>query len=112
MCDIWKSFVAQRCLWELKTGVVFHAPEVWQERNVHNLMRDFNDEIPGYQENHRIAEILESISLSPGADQVSSNLKSCYEALVAEEIFPAKELELVNAWLTAVNQLQTPSSAS
>ena len=102
MCDIWKSFVAQRCLWELGTGIVFHAPEVWQERNIHNLMRDFNDEIPGYQQNHRIAEILESTSLSSGSDNVGVNLKTCYEALVAEEIFPAKELELVDAWLAAI----------
>ena len=43
MCDIWKSFVAQRCLWELDMGIVFHAPEVYQDRNVHDLMRDFRD---------------------------------------------------------------------
>jgi hypothetical protein len=30
MCDIWKSFVAQRCLWELNLGVAFHSPEVNQ----------------------------------------------------------------------------------
>ena len=99
MCDIWKSFVAQRCLWELGTGVVFHAAEVWQERNVHNLLRDFNDEIPGYQQNHRIAGILEGISLQGGTDRVSSNLRLCYESLVNAEIFPEKELLLVDAWL-------------
>ncbi|MEQ9409408.1 MAG: STELLO glycosyltransferase family protein [Fuerstiella sp.] len=99
MCDIWKSFVAQRCLWELGTGVVFHAPEVWQERNVHNLMRDFNDEIPGYQQNHRIAEILEQTTLQPGSENVCSNLKRCYEALIEAEVFPVKEMDLVDAWV-------------
>jgi len=44
MTDIWRSFVAQRCLWELGYGLVFHAAEVDQERNEHNLMRDFEDE--------------------------------------------------------------------
>jgi hypothetical protein len=102
MCDIWKSFVAQRCLWELGTGVVFHAAEVWQERNVHNLMRDFNDEVPGYEKNHRIAEILEATSLQPGIENVSANLKTCYAALIDQEIFPAKEMELVDAWLEGV----------
>jgi hypothetical protein len=99
MCDIWKSFIAQRCLWELGTGVVFHAPEVWQDRNVHNLMRDFNDEVPGYQQNHRIAEILEGIPMASGTASVSANLRRCYEDLIAEEIFPEKEMALVDAWL-------------
>ena len=99
MCDIWKSFVAQRCLWELGTGVVFHGSEVWQERNVHNLLRDFNDEIPGYQQNHRIAEILESTTLKPSVAAVADNLRSCYEHFVSEHIFPATELQLVDAWL-------------
>lgn len=111
MCDIWKSFVAQRCLWELGTGVVFHAPEVWQERNIHNLMRDFNDEVPGYQQNHRIAEILQQTELQAGPEHVAANLKTCYQALTAEQIFPEKELELVDAWTAAVTQLQSASSA-
>jgi hypothetical protein len=102
MCDIWKSFVAQRCLWELGTGVVFHAPEVWQERNVHNLQRDFDDEIPGYQQNHRIAEILEHTRLLSGEENVPANLRTCYAALIENEIFPTTEMQLVDAWLECV----------
>ena len=102
MCDIWKSFVAQRCLWELRTGIVFHAPEVWQERNVHNLMRDFSDEVPGYQHNNRIAEILNDVSLQSGVENVAANVRECYLALIEEEIFPAKEQPLVDAWLLDV----------
>ncbi len=103
MCDIWKSFVAQRCLWELGTGVVFHASEVWQERNVHNLMRDFNDEVPGYQQNQQIAEILESTTLLSGKENVAENLSRCYRQLVEKNIFPEKELVLVDAWLEDFN---------
>lgn len=102
MCDIWKSFIAQRCLWELGTGVVFHAPEVWQERNVHNLMRDFSDEVPGYEQNNRIAEILNDAELSSGQENVATNLRHCYQSLIQEGIFPAKEMLLVDAWLEAV----------
>ena len=102
MCDIWKSFVAQRCLWELGTGVVFHAPEVWQERNLHNLSRDFDEEIPGYQQNNRIAEILNDLSLQTGVESVPANMRACYLALIGEGVFPAKELPLVEAWLQDV----------
>ena len=102
MCDIWKSFVAQRCLWELGAGVVFHGAEVWQERNVHSLIRDFQDEIPGYLQNNRLVQILESVPLKAGTDEVASNLRRCYEALIVEQIFPEKELALVDAWLEGI----------
>jgi hypothetical protein len=99
MCDIWKSFIAQRCLWAMGLGMVFHAPEVVQDRNPHDLMRDFRDEIPGYEHNRRIAEILDGLELPGGEDRVGANLRTCYEALVREGVFPEKELLLVDAWL-------------
>jgi STELLO glycosyltransferase-like protein len=98
MCDIWKSFVAQRCLWELGYGVVFHSPEVYQDRNPHDLMKDFTDEIPGYTGNHKIAQVLTELKLKAGAGNQLDNLILCYEALIKAGFFPEKELELVLAW--------------
>ena len=106
MCDIWKSFVAQRCLWELDLGIAFHAPEVIQDRNPHDLMRDFRDEIPGYDKNREIAEILMEVSLYSGENQVTSNLLLCYEALVQQNIFPAIELNLVKHWVQDIQTIQ------
>lgn len=100
MCDIWKSFIAQRCLWAMGTGLAFHAPEVQQERNPHDLSKDFSDEISGYENNRRIAEILGDLDLAPGEDAVAFNLRACYEALVREGIFPQDELILVDAWIS------------
>jgi hypothetical protein len=102
MCDIWKSFVAQRCLWETGHGVVFHAPEVVQNRNVHNLMKDFEDEIPGYLHNTRMVEILAGLSLVPGAGNATDNLVHCYEALIKEGLLPRDELTLVRAWVNDI----------
>ena len=102
MCDIWKSFVAQRCLWELDLGIVFHAPEVYQDRNIHDLMRDFRDEVPGYENNREICKILVSTKLESGELHVAENLIRCYEALVAKGIFLAKELDLVKAWVESL----------
>lgn len=102
MTDIWRSLVAQRCLWEMGCGVVFHAPEVIQERNKHNLMRDFEDEIPGYMRNKRLVEIVEGLSLKPGIASAGENMLACYEALVKEDFFPGKELDLIEAWLADI----------
>ena len=99
MTDIWRSFVAQRCLWELGCGLVFHAAEVAQERNVHNLMRDFRDEVPGYLGTEESVRQLGALALEPGPAAAGANMLSCYERLVAGGFFPAEELELVRAWL-------------
>jgi len=101
MTDIWRSFVAQRCLWEIGSAVCFTEPSVYQERNEHDLHKDFEDEVPGYLKNHRIRGLLENVSLKAGRsfDTVSANLLVCYEALVRGEILPKKELLLVEAWI-------------
>jgi hypothetical protein len=99
MTDIWRGFVAQRCLWELGYGLVFHAPEVIQDRNVHNLMSNFDDEVPGYRRNTDMIRLLEALSLSPGPGAVMDNLIHCYEILIQNEFFPEMEMELVQAWV-------------
>jgi len=99
MCDIWKSFVAQRCLWALGAGVAFHAPEVRQDRNPHDFLKDFKDEIPGYLQNARIASILSALELDPAPSAVAANLRACYAALIQQEIFPSVEMELVDCWI-------------
>jgi hypothetical protein len=103
MTDIWRSFIAQRCLWELGSGVVFHAPEVYQERNQHSLLRDFEAEVPGYLCNANIVNTLGGLSLRPGVKNVSDNLIRCYEALIAVGVVPQDELPLVIAWCDDLN---------
>lgn len=105
MTDIWRSFVAQRCLWELGYELVFHSAEVYQERNPHNPMVDFADEVPGYLKNADIRDTLESLELKSGVNTATSNLLSCYEALVGIELVPETELALVKAWIEDLNQL-------
>jgi len=105
MTDIWKSFVAQRCLWEMGYKVVFHAAEVNQERNLHNLMKDFEAEVPGYTQNEKLTRVLEDAKLLPGKDNALRNLAICYESLVANNLLPKEELQLVKAWVSDVDKL-------
>lgn len=103
MCDIWRSFVAQRCLWEENRQLVFHSPaEVVQERNEHNLMKDFEDEISGYLHNERIAQILGDLKL--GKD-ICGNIVKCYEALMKEQIVSWKEKEPLRNWITQIEKM-------
>jgi hypothetical protein len=99
MTDIWRSFVAQRIAWANGWGVLFHEPTVSQERNEHNLMRDFRDEVPGYLHNASICEALGGLRLAPGVEHIGENLRSCYEKLVEMTLIDGRELPLLAAWL-------------
>jgi len=100
MTDIYRSFVAQRCLWELGEGVTFHSPsEVFQDRNEHDLMKDFADEVHGYLNVDKIVELLGALILKKGEEYVCENLYTCYEELTANSILPVTELFSVKKWI-------------
>lgn len=107
MTDIWRSFVAQRCLWEIDRGIAFVGPEVFQDRNEHNLLRDFEQEIPGYLNNERIRVCLESLSLDRGPTAIFGNFRACYGALVEAGFVPESEMDLVDAWLSDLQTIRS-----
>jgi len=106
MTDIWRSLIAQRIAWANDWNVLFHEPTVYQQRNEHNLMRDFADEIPGYLNNRRISERLGSLKLSAGVDKLADNLQSCYEAMIELGVMDRRELELLEAWIADVASIR------
>jgi hypothetical protein len=101
MTDIWRSFVAQRCLWEMGDGVVFRAPDVYQERNDHNLLRDFMDEVPGYRHNEAIRLALESCKVDK--HDLHASMARCYETLVEKTFVGADELQILRRWREALD---------
>lgn len=107
MTDIIRSFVAQRCLWEMGYGVVFHSPsEVVQERNPHDLMKDFEDEILGYLHNDEIKIALDGLYLS--GNDVLVNMADCYCELVRIGILPDGELYHLDCWMHDVSKIWKP----
>ena len=104
MTDIWRSFVAQRIAWANNWHILFHEATVWQERNEHNLMRDFADEVPGYLNNERIGAELSALPIRPGAAAIPDNLRSCYERLVQIELIDGSEMSLLEAWLEDIGR--------
>lgn len=102
MTDIWRSFVAQVCLFRMGKPLLFGPATMYQVRNEHNLLRDFADEVPGYLNNQKIMDTLNALDLKRGAGHAGDNLHKCYEALVVKGIVPKEEMPLVEAWLTDV----------
>lgn len=112
MTDIWRSFVAQRVAWECGWKITFHNSTVYQERNEHDLLKDFEQEIPGYLLNNKIKKVLEELPLKSGQENISDNMLICYEGLIKENIIhDSKELILLTAWLEDVHSLMNHSHA-
>lgn len=99
MTDIWRGFIAQKLAWINQWSILFHEPNVWQERNDHDLMRDFADEMPGYLHNRAICAALDALALEAGLETLPHNLRKCYRQLVAAGWIAAPELILLEAWL-------------
>ena len=99
MTDIWRSLLAQRIAWENGWHILFHPATVTQDRNDHDLMKDFLDEIPGYLNNRRIAEMLMALPIKPALEAIPDNLRLCYEGLTRMGLVGAGELVLLEAWL-------------
>jgi hypothetical protein len=98
MTDIWRSFVAQSALARDGLGLSFHAPTVVQERNAHDFMKDFEDEVPGYLHNDAIMNVLKTAAAAhPGGDQTALAL-ALWESLCASGHVPEKELPILRAW--------------
>lgn len=94
MTDIWRSFVAARCL-EVPIG--FLGPTMIQRRNDHDLDRDFADEVPGYLHNDELVHRLWDLDLS--AMRPAERLRSCYAELIAMALVHPFELPILEWWI-------------
>ncbi|MFC2098261.1 STELLO glycosyltransferase family protein [Bacteroidota bacterium] len=103
MTDIWRSFVAQRIAWEYGWNIAFYSPTVSQERNEHNLLKDLEDEVPGYLNNSAIGKALEELDLSDKPDDIYKNLINCYKKLIAMNLVGSEEIDILTHW---INDLQ------
>lgn len=97
MTDIWRSFVAQRVLHAQGLGILFHGPTVWQERNDHDLHKDFVDELPGYTNNARMRDALNELSFGHDAS-TRTMMEQSYQTLIRHGWVGVEEEPLLQAW--------------
>ena len=107
MTDIWRSFVAQRIVWTCGWSILFHHSTVIQKRNVHNLMHNFADEIPGYIHNYKIMNNLINLKLKSGMENIKYNMILCYRKLIRMNIIDKKEMKLLNAWFNDLRSIKS-----
>lgn len=105
MTDIWRSYIAKRCLRELNMYIGYHTAEVFQDRNEHDLMVDFEHEMPGYLGYKKFVEILDGLTLDSNPENLKDNIIVCYKALTLQKFFDPTELNLLNDWFTDLESI-------
>ena len=96
LTDILRGFVAWRILQERNETVTFHSPIVRQDRNEHDLLRDFKDETELYIYSDEIIDGLSKLSLN-GKD-FSQQLEICYEFFIQLKLVSEDELRILAGW--------------
>jgi hypothetical protein len=93
--DILRGFIAQRLLWLVGLHLGFHKATVFQERNEHDYMTDFRDEIECYLNTMPVVAALNSLNFSESS---IDNLLKVYKSLHNVGILSQAELIIVKAW--------------
>jgi hypothetical protein len=99
MTDIWRSFIAAHLMHLNGYELIFTSASAFQDRNTHNLLRDFSEEVPGYLGNTQLITEIRKVKVSGGVDNLAKDLKSVYLHLVAKEFFTKDELTTLEMWL-------------
>ncbi|MBP6323838.1 MAG: DUF288 domain-containing protein, partial [Chitinophagales bacterium] len=105
MTDIWRSYVAQRISWANGWSILYHDATVWQERNQHNLLKDFEDEIPGYLNNYKICSELADLNIKGGKENMLDDLLTCYDMLTGKGFVGKEEDVLVRTWCEDISKV-------
>ena len=94
--DIWRGYITQRFLHLQEKGMLFCSAGVYQERNFHNLMQDFEEEINLYTKTEDLVKDL---------DIYQEDYSGIIEYLSARGFFKLEEIALFQAWLQDLNSL-------
>lgn len=102
--DILRGYIAQIILHQFDYYVGFTAPTAWQERNPHDLMKDFDSEIIMYS---RMSEIIDFLlPVVNSKISIIDNLVRCYEELTRIKVTKPEELDILNAWLNDFHDIR------
>ena len=103
--DIWRGLIATYLFRLNNKKILFHGPTTIQYRNPHNILNDFVDEIPMFQDSKLIIDELSKMKLRKGVSFYNENLFKIYKRLVKLKIFKKIELIFLNEWLKDISKI-------
>jgi glycosyltransferase involved in cell wall biosynthesis len=94
--DIWRGLIAQRyfAISGLKTQ--FRGGLGFQDRNEHDLLKDFVDELEVHMSTRIILEILDSINIL----EKTQFMRAVYSTMLSRSLVSKEEIVRLDSWLT------------
>lgn len=99
-CDILKMYIAQKFISKDNLRLSFLESMVFQKRNVHNLMKDFNDEIEMFNSTEKLIQILDKTIINDRIESFISIYKNLIDVSIIKD---KKELDIINEWIKITN---------
>lgn len=106
--DIWRGYIAQTLLRRLGHSLVFTGPVLRQERNAHDILADFADELPVYRDVPKLIHVLENVTYG----SIASMLESAYRAMADAGLVGEADVALSRAWCEDLRALGLPIDES
>jgi Protein of unknown function, DUF288. len=103
VCDIWRGYIVQRLLWALDLRLCFTSPTAVQERNPHNLFKDFCDEQDLYLKSSGLIQFL--LNWKSEAFNCPERIENLIRELVAAKYLKNEEIGLTQAWIRDLTKL-------
>ncbi|MGQ4649216.1 STELLO glycosyltransferase family protein [Lyngbya aestuarii] len=97
--DILRGYLAQHFLHQKGQGVLFCNSSVYQERNYHNLLKDFGEEIELYTRTEELITLLEEYSKKSG------EFAGIMKYLLVHNFVKQEDVALFEAWLHDLERL-------
>jgi len=88
-----------------KKKILFFGTTMAQNRNQHNLYKDFEDEIDLYLNNKKIINSILNVNLKIGEKNYLSNILECYKILIKKNFIHQNELKYLRAWMSDMKRL-------
>ena len=76
-----------------------------QDRNDHNLINDFKQEVPMYLLDNEINQILLKLKLPKGVNNYLNKLNICYDELIKKKIVSKNEKVFLKAWTKDIENI-------
>ncbi len=97
VADIWRGYWAQRLLWDIGGGLCFTAASAFQERNEHDLLKDFSDELDLYLKVDQLIAALNEFK--SGKKVLSDRMIDMFVMLANAGFIKQGDVDLVCAWI-------------
>tara|TARA_Y100000590_G_C15675438_1_gene997826 strand:+ start:417 stop:1409 length:993 start_codon:yes stop_codon:yes gene_type:complete len=97
--DIWRGLIARHILSINRFKILYFGTTMFQKRNLHNLKKDFMEEIPVYLNSSKIVKILNKVKMKKGEKYFCDNLIKSYSALIKNKIIFKEEMLYLKSWI-------------